>query len=301
MASDPPLPRVSVIIPVFDDADRLATCLAALATQATSKTFEVLVVDNGSRDDPAAVIAPHPFARTVREPRPGSYGARNAGARHARGEVFAFTDADCVPSPSWIELGTRAIERLERPGLVAGAIDLFVSETQRGRSTRHPVVAYELATAFRQREYVERKRFGPTANLFVSRSAFEALGGFDGTLRSGGDKDFGNRAHAAGIPLVFDATVRVGHPSRPELMALEAKVRRIVGGEHALAQERRSQLSKDLLRYALLRPVSALLKILRTPALRWREKLGAATVVPRVAVWQIDERHRLIRGQEARR
>lgn len=301
MPPDEARPLVSVIVPVFDDAGRLAACLKALDDQHTQRTFEVIVVDNGSRDDPAAAAAHYAFARTVPEPSPGSYGARNTGARHARGDILAFTDADCLPSPAWIERGATAVERLNRPCIIAGGIDVFVPGSDGGRSTRHPVVAYELATAFRQREYVERKHFGPTANLFVTRTAFDALRGFDGRLRSGGDKDFGSRAFAAGIPLLFDAGVRVAHPSRPEVAALEAKVRRVVGGEHGLARGRRGQLISDYLRYALLRPANALRQILRTPTLDWTEKLAAALVVPRVALWQIDERRRLVRGSEARR
>ena len=299
-AADAP-PDVSVIVPVFDDADRLDACLTALADQNTRRRFEVVVVDNGSRDDPAAVTARYPFVRTFLEPSPGSYAARNTGARHARGAILAFTDADCLPSPSWIDAGATAVERLKRSCIIAGGIDLFVPGGDGSHSTRHPVVAYELATAFRQREYVEQKHFGPTANLFVARAAFDALGGFDGHLRSGGDKDFGNRAFAAGIPLVYDDAVRVAHPSRPEVAALEAKVRRVVGGEHLLARGRHGRLVRDYLRYALLRPSNALLQILRAPTLAWREKLAAATIVPRVAAWQLDERRRLVRGAEAPR
>ena len=80
MTTEPPL--VSVIVPVYNDAARLAACLDALAGQegGAGCPFEVIVADNGSTDDVAGVVRRYPFAQVVREPRPGSYAARNAAA-----------------------------------------------------------------------------------------------------------------------------------------------------------------------------------------------------------------------------
>ena len=78
---DASAPRVSVVIPVRDDPDGLRRCLAALDRQTTPERFEVVVVDNGSRTDPGPVVARHPRARLVAEPRGGSYAARNRGVR----------------------------------------------------------------------------------------------------------------------------------------------------------------------------------------------------------------------------
>ncbi|MDQ0743436.1 glycosyltransferase involved in cell wall biosynthesis [Clavibacter sp. B3I6] len=94
-------PTVSVVIPVRDDAGHLRACLAALAGQSVAPD-EVVVVDNASRDDSAAV-ARAAGARVVHEPVVGIPAAASAGYDAARHEVIARLDADCVPPVDWIE------------------------------------------------------------------------------------------------------------------------------------------------------------------------------------------------------
>jgi hypothetical protein len=94
-------PTVSVVIPVRDDAGHLRACLAALAGQSVAPD-EVVVVDNASSDDSAAV-ARAAGARVVHEPVVGIPAAASAGYDAARHEVIARLDADCVPPADWIE------------------------------------------------------------------------------------------------------------------------------------------------------------------------------------------------------
>lgn len=91
---------VSVVIPVRDDALELAVCLSLLRGQVVAP-FEVIVVDNASRDDSAAVAARY-GARVVVERRPGIPAAASAGYDAARGDVIARLDADSRPGPSWV-------------------------------------------------------------------------------------------------------------------------------------------------------------------------------------------------------
>ena len=95
------LPSVSVVIPARDDAVALDRCLRALARQ-TVAPLEVVVVDNASSDDTAAVASSH-GARVVHEPRPGIPMAAAAGYDAARGEVIARCDADTLPARDWVE------------------------------------------------------------------------------------------------------------------------------------------------------------------------------------------------------
>lgn len=296
---DPPL--VTVIVPVFNDARRLRACLAAIASQEglTVPAFEVIVADNGSTDGIDGVLGAFPQVRVVREPTPGSYRARNLAAGEARGAWLAFTDADCVPALDWLSMAAEAFLRDPGPDLLVGEISLFDEE---GGGTRHAAVAaYERATAFRQRYYAEVLGFGPTANLMVRASVFHALRGFDAERRSGGDKDFGQRATRAGHRLDYEPAVRVAHPIRADLRELEGKVRRVVGGEQVAAKGRPARALLDWLRYLALRPLRACLLIARHPALSARERWAAASLVPRVAWWQLHERARLLLGGEPRR
>jgi len=100
-------PRISVVVPVRDDAPALRACLAALARQRTLPD-EIVVVDNGSTDDTAQVAADF-GARVVPEPVPGIPQAAAAGYDAATGDVLARLDADTVVGPDWVERITEAM------------------------------------------------------------------------------------------------------------------------------------------------------------------------------------------------
>lgn len=99
--------RVSVVIPVKDDAEELDRCLTLLAGQSLTP-YEVVVVDNGSLDDSAEVARRH-GARVVLEHRPGIPHAAASGYDAARGDVVARLDADSRPAPDWVERVTRLL------------------------------------------------------------------------------------------------------------------------------------------------------------------------------------------------
>lgn len=100
-------PTVSVVIPVRDDATHLEACLRLLACQ-THPPDEVVVVDNGSTDDSAAVARRH-GARVVDEPRPGIPFAAAAGYDAAHGDLLLRLDADTRPGPTWVEQAVAAL------------------------------------------------------------------------------------------------------------------------------------------------------------------------------------------------
>src|SRR5919199_4696505 len=106
--------RASVIVPVRDAAATLPRTLAALAGQELAEPYEVIVVDDGSRDGSAELAESTPGPVTVlRQPGAGPAAARNRGATAARGTALCFTDADCFPSPGWLDAGMRALERAD--------------------------------------------------------------------------------------------------------------------------------------------------------------------------------------------
>jgi glycosyltransferase involved in cell wall biosynthesis len=99
------LPTVSVIIPTYNRQEFLRRTLVSLAQQEwPAAPFEVIVVDDGSSDDTAAVAAePFPFrVRYIRQANQGDAGARNTGARQSRADVLVFLDDDVVVSPHYL-------------------------------------------------------------------------------------------------------------------------------------------------------------------------------------------------------
>jgi glycosyltransferase involved in cell wall biosynthesis len=251
--------EVSVIIPVYNDAVRLQRCLAALSRQTFDRTrFEVLVIDNGSADDPACVVAAYSFARMLTEPTPGSYLARNRGVSAAHGMTIVFTDSDCIPEEDWLKQGLRCLDANPGAGLVAGEIELFP------RDNAHPtgVELYELAHGFPQRRYALELGFGATANVFTRRSVIDHVGAFDPALRSGGDKEWGSRVSRAGYDIVYCPAARVRHPARGSWSEHYRKLRRTIAGyterQKAVGYPR-SKFAKELGR-SLVPPVGAVVR-----------------------------------------
>jgi glycosyltransferase involved in cell wall biosynthesis len=215
--------KVSVIIPTYNDGDRLAQCLAALENQDYAGEYEILVVDNGS--DVLPTITGR--ARLLHEEEPGSYNARNRGLKEAKGAVLAFTDADCRPHPGWLSAGVAAGTASPDIGLVGGRVIVTSMPGQR------PTLAelFETAIAFPQETYVKQGKYAATANMFTTRAVMNKVGVFNGQLRSGGDADWGQRVAAAGYQLVYAADAAIEHPARASHREITAKLRRTVGGE----------------------------------------------------------------------
>jgi glycosyltransferase involved in cell wall biosynthesis len=216
-------PLVSVIIPVFNDQERLTIALTALENQSYPGPYEILVVDNGSTELPVVTGR----ARLLSETRPGSYNARNRALKEAGGEVIAFTDSDCIPATDWLEAGVNALRANPAAGLIGGKVILFAEDAV------HPTLAeaFEMATGFPQKHYVVNGHYAATANVFTRREVLKDVGFFDGTLKSGGDAEWGNRVFEAGYALAYDDRVIIRHPARSSHAEIARKVRRTTGGE----------------------------------------------------------------------
>lgn len=94
-------PKVSVVVPVRNEAPKIARCLQALLDQ-TLQPCEVIVVDGHSTDSTVEIAGRFPV--TVMYEDYGTVGgARQVGIEHAQGDYVAFTDADCIPRKDWLE------------------------------------------------------------------------------------------------------------------------------------------------------------------------------------------------------
>lgn len=201
--------RLSVVIPHLNEPRDLARCLDALAAQrADGVAFEIIVVDNGSREPPRAVCAAFPGVRLEIEPVPGPGPARNRGAAVAAAPLLAFIDADCIAEPGWV----RAIAGFmdANPAVDFAGGDIRVLSQDAGRLTA--VEAYESIYSYRARLYVERHGFAATGNMAVRAAVFRAVGPFGG-IASMEDTEWGQRATAAGYRIGYIEEARVRTPS----------------------------------------------------------------------------------------
>lgn len=110
--------NVTVVIPAFNEEKRIGHCLKTVFNQ-TQKPYEVIVVDNDSTDNTAA-IAREMGATVVFEPKKGTIAARNAGFNAASGEIIARTDADTIVPSNWIEKINEHFEKDPRLDALSG-------------------------------------------------------------------------------------------------------------------------------------------------------------------------------------
>lgn len=223
-----PTPFVSVIIPVYNDSERLKLCLKTIEGQTYPKDlYEVIVVDNASEEDLKSLVGQFSQAKYAYEKQPGSYIARNEGISVARGEILAFTDADCIPDPDWIEKGVETLLNIPECGLVGGKIELFFKEPEKPTAVE---LFERIELNFAQKAKLEKYQFAMTANLFTFRSVIETIGDFDSSLKSGGDRQWGQRVFAAGYKQAYAEDARVAHPARHTFPELRKRLARLVGG-----------------------------------------------------------------------
>jgi GT2 family glycosyltransferase len=250
-------PLVSVVIPVLHDPSGIRLCLEALLRQTyPPDRFEIIVADNGSTDGTRAVVerlraeARSRLRLVVEDQARTSYAARNRALRVARGEVLAFTDADCVPTPSWLECGVRALQT-EAAACVGGRIVV----TYRG-AWPNVYEYWDSATRFNQEMYVSR-HYAATANLFVYAHVVARHGAFRPELISGGDREFGIRVWKAGEHLVYAPDAVVTHPARATLTAVYRKAMRLARAQrrlHQLGVAPRWECARKVVKSAWLRP-----------------------------------------------
>jgi glycosyltransferase involved in cell wall biosynthesis len=216
-------PFVSVILPVYNDCERLSICLQALEQQTYPKEFyEVIVVDNNSSEDLAFAVE-FKQVKLEFEATPGSYAARNKGISVAKGEVFAFIDSDCRPQPHWIESGVEALQS-ESADLIGGNVKFTFS------ADKTMAEIYDSKTNMQIKQNIETRKVSKTANLFVYKHVFNSIGLFPSHLKSGGDVAWTKLATDSGFKLVYSEKAEVFHPAR-KLLALLSKQYRVGGGQ----------------------------------------------------------------------
>ncbi|MGI8857787.1 MAG: glycosyltransferase family 2 protein [Thermomicrobiales bacterium] len=209
----PPVPRFSIIIPVYNRLLFTTICVRSLIAVADHwDECEVILVDNGSTDGTAAFLATlgPPFRVISNAQNLGFARACNQGAAAARGDYLIFLNNDTVPQPGWLAALAAAMARQVAPAVVGGRL-LFPDDTIQhaglGFNARHEPVHLFYGEAADSAARQSRAVPAVTgACLMVGRERFLTAGGFDeGYMNGFEDLDFCCRVREAGGAVWYEA------------------------------------------------------------------------------------------------
>ena len=299
-----PTPAFSVVIAAYDTADTIADAVESVLTQ-TVHAVEIVICDDGSRDDLDAALAPFRESITlVVQEHAGEGAAKNNGAFHARrGEFVVFLDADDAFSPERLDaLGELATAR---PDLDILTTDAFLEID--GEVVRR---CYEADWTFEvddQRGAILERNF-VFGHAAVRRTRFIESGGFEPSIQYGTDWDLwcrlvldGSRIGLVNEPLAHYRLRRTSlSADRPALLEGRCRVLERAASRDDLAPDERGRVRKALAREQrnalLVRANAALrdgspqarqlaIRVARTPSLptRTRAKSALAALAPRLA------------------
>lgn len=219
----PPMPRrvpkVSVVICAYNAERTMRACLQSLRAL-EYPDFEVVIVDDGSRDRTAEIALEFPEFRLIRQPNRGLSVARNVGLHAARGEIVAYTDSDCVADPHWLTLMVNAMVE----GALGGCGGPNYAPAEEGRIeacvAAAPGAPCHVLTADDRAEHLAG------CNMVFRKSVLIALGGFDPQFSAAGDDvDICWRALDAGQVLGFCPGAFVWHFRRNTVSAYHGQQR----------------------------------------------------------------------------
>jgi glycosyltransferase involved in cell wall biosynthesis len=222
-------PAVSVVVAARNAASTIEPLLDSLATQTLSRDrFQVVVVDDDSTDETRMLIGRREWIDLIPiEMNAGAPVARNIGVGSARAPLIAFTDADCVAAPDWLERGLERFGNVPELDMLGGRVIVAVDDSS-------SVCALVDASRYLNQEGSVRSGQAVTANFWVRRDRFEAVGGFNERLAKLGYPDTELTAYlsATGARLDYGAQVAVHHPPRDSARSLARKAYRL-GVGHA--------------------------------------------------------------------
>jgi glycosyltransferase involved in cell wall biosynthesis len=223
-------PRISVVVCTYNGSRTIAECLEGLL-RLEYPNFEVVVVDDGSTDNTAAIVSEYGF-RMIRTPNRGLSSARNTGLAAATGEIVAYIDDDAYPDPHWLTYLARtftttthaAVGGPNIPPPDDGPIATCVAHAPGGPA--HVLLSDTVA------EHI------PGCNMAFRRECLEAIGGFDVQFRTAGDDvDVCWRLQQRGWTLGFHAAAMVWHHRRNSVRAYWRQQRGYGRAEAALERK----------------------------------------------------------------
>ena len=197
----------SVIVPSYNSKKTIGVCLKSLLKQSLPKKhYEVIVVDDGSTDGTVELVSEFPV-KLFKQPHRGPAAARNFGAKHSKGNILFFTDADCVPDRNWIKTMVEPFEDEQVAG-VSGAYKTLNKDKLIARFAGYEIE--ERHEKLKKQKYID---FIGTFSAAYRKNVFFKFGGFDTkfAMASAEDSDLSFNVSKSKNILVFQPKAFVYH------------------------------------------------------------------------------------------
>jgi glycosyltransferase involved in cell wall biosynthesis len=225
-------PIISIIVPVYNGEKFIETCLESLKNQTfPTECYEVIIVDNGSSDKTIEIAKQYDVI-IIKEWQKGSYAARNAGIKIARGKINGFIDVDCIASDNWLEQAVRYFSSNPNAEILSGKVEFFPA-------INLTVWGYFDKNTFLDQGHSLKTGTAKTANLFVKKTLFEKIGLFSDEFSSGGDVYWTAIAVQKGFIIHYEAAVIVFHPIRNNFSEITKKCYRVGLGKGQILKKDR--------------------------------------------------------------
>ncbi len=228
-------PPISVVVCTRDRAEALERCLTALK-RLDYPDYEVVVVDNASRDQATAAVVERAGMAYVREERPGLDWARNRGAATARHAIIAYTDDDVQVDAGWLRGVARAFADPAVDAVTGLVMPVELETEAQALFERYGGMSKGVRQKRFQRDTLNEfgligaHWLGVGANMAFRRATLDQLDGFDTALDvgtpsgGGGDLDMFHRVMAAGLTFHYEPTALVWHQHRRDMAGLRKQI-----------------------------------------------------------------------------
>jgi glycosyltransferase involved in cell wall biosynthesis len=196
---------VSIIIPVRNAAASIAHCLQAVLAS-NYQNFEVIVVDDGSYDCSAEIIKTFPCTLIQLRRHCGASTARNIGAKHSRGNILFFTDADCLLNEDTLTIAVTTLNAVGRDVVLGGTYTVKPADDRFFSAFQSVFVHYAESRDSDNPDYIA------THAMALYADTFEKSGGFsEDFMPILEDVDFSHRLRRNGHRLMMDPGIQVRH------------------------------------------------------------------------------------------
>lgn len=202
------LPYVSVILPAYNESNYIAECLESLVKQSYPRErFEIIVVDNGSKDETLEIAKTYADKALVLEE--GNVGAvRNFGVANAKGEILAFLDSDCRVETNWLSEGVQKLIAI--PNSAIGGAPSHSNESSNW------VQKYWILENANSRGH-QKDLIGIC--IFIRKITFNEVGGFNEQVTSGEDTELSIALREAGCLIDIDPNLKIRHLDIPDTIS----------------------------------------------------------------------------------